>query len=431
VNQPRTRRGVAIIVAAGTLVVAAFASCIAFLPGAPCHHDDDCRSGNRCDVAHGYCVAAPVADAGNTPGDAGNPSADAGDVDAGIVDAGIVDAGTDVDAGNIVDAGDVDAGASDAGAADAGTFCALQPPVCVPVDDARVIPANSPANAVVTALGNGPGQLSPGPGKVVIVSVSSSNTPYTAPGPLNNGGTIIVTSNDNAAFNATGGDAFHAKDNTTLILDGITVTGATAGGAPGFLAKAEGAACVVDVRHSVFGPSGNTVGLDVKSGARLSFRQSIVGGVGGIGLEAEGSGDVLTIENSVVVNNGGGGVNLANGNDLEMTFATVANNSAGGVVCGTPVTGNLQASLISGNSGTSVSLTCPTLVQTRVDPGNPDFVGVGADSLAHQFRIKSTSACVDFVSQGTDQLPSIDFDGAPRPVPAGGSDDCGAFEVQP
>jgi hypothetical protein len=180
---------------------------------------------------------------------------------------------------------------------------------------------------------------------------------------------------------------------------------------------------------------------------QLTIRQSTLSKNAGGGLSITSG--TYTIENNLIFDNSGSGPGVTFSGTVNTAsrfrFNTVAGNkrsgtNEGGVICpggGDPFT--LEHSIIFSNDKKnmkSVVGNCSMVNSFTDDAPTPSGGNFSADpmfvdSSNSNYRILSSSPAKDKVSgPGNPAFPTVDVDGNPRPRPAGGSWDIGAFEAQ-
>lgn len=407
--------------------------------------------------------AAPR-DAGSE--DVGPPADGGGGLDAEVPDAGRPDAGAQ-DA-EPVDATPIDAGPPDAGPLDAGPThicgdgvveepeeacdtavpgdpgcvacqvangytCVSSPSLCVPTS--RVVwvdPATPDCD-----LDSGPfctvtdGLEAAGPDDLIVVLPGT----YAESLDLRAGASVRLVAPRGATL-VGDGLAVHIHEDAVVFMAGFHITSPNGGAV-----KVENMNTEATLLECVLGPSAG-LGLELKSGARLWLRRSVVEGNPAGGLHLDSS-DGYTVMNTVITGNGAntdvGGVRIKKTSGLSaFVNNSVANNTAvnqaGGVWCETQAT--LLNLVVWGNRGvgtTGVSDTCVVrhslLQDTKVGAGNitsdPQFV----DARLH---LAGTSPARDAADPAgvlpIGPAPADDHHRVPRPQ--GPRVDMGAYEAR-
>jgi len=251
----------------------------------------------------------------------------------------------------------------------------------------------------------------------------------------------------------------------TVVIDGLELVGQGAGSS-GIRCSMTSGAANLTIRNSLIRQSGGP-GIDSNSCAVTLAQSVVTGNAGGVALNGGTNtisqstisantsgglsitGGVFVVENNFIVDNSGSAPGVSfSGSPAPASrfrFNTVAGNkrsgtNEGGIICpggGDPFV--VEHSIVFLNdkkSMRSVVGNC-SLVDSFIDDtptpagGNfssdPKFV----DSSASNYRIQSSSPAKDKVAgPGNPAFPTVDVDGNPRPRPAGGSWDIGAFEAQ-
>ena len=130
--------------------------------------------------------------------------------------------------------------------------------------------------------------------------------------------------------------------------------------------------------------------------------------------------DGFTLQNGKAESGGG----MSSGTATNCTFTGNRASSGGGMLDGTATNCILWGNYPNDADETSVSYSC---LSTAYDGsgnivGDPDFVNPSAGD----FRLRSTSPCIDVGTSDGEDIPSTDIDGVPRPQEAG--IDMGAYE---
>ena len=142
------------------------------------------------------------------------------------------------------------------------------------------------------------------------------------------------------------------------------------------------------------------------------------------------------LKNNLIAGNLGSGLYLYDA-DLDSTNDTIADNPDYGIMMSGTLTTTawLSNTILWGNTSafTSSHPTTQTMVATYsdIEGGWPGTGNINQDPLfvnaaAGDYHLQATSPAVDQVAPAT--APPIDLEGIPRPVPAGGQADMGAFE---
>jgi hypothetical protein len=167
------------------------------------------------------------------------------------------------------------------------------------------------------------------------------------------------------------------------------------------------------LRGCTVGPSAQ-FGVQAATGTNVTLDRTLVQGnaTGGVDL----NGQSFSIENSVFLDNGGGGSNvggarLAFSGSASFRFNTVTRNTttntvAAGVICSNPLP--LSSSIVFSNTSAAgqVSAGCTT---TSSLLSNPSFA-------ADRFHVDDTSPALD---ASTTACPALDVDGEARPMDGG------------
>jgi hypothetical protein len=191
---------------------------------------------------------------------------------------------------------------------------------------------------------------------------------------------------------------------------------------------------------------GGEPGVHVRGGARSYIRDLVFAGGGNVGVIAD-TGAEITLARCVVHDNAKGGI-LVDGAAFDISNTLVSQNGPGTYGSGVSWGGVL---LQSAPVGRPARFAHNTVVDNMVmglwcdgtyavtgsivsgSPLDPYMCSVapccapGDPMLTSDYRLAPGSPCVDRVAPAA--APSDDLDGNPRPSPANGLSDCGAYEL--
>lgn len=221
-----------------------------------------------------------------------------------------------------------------------------------------------------------------------------------------------------------------------VVVDGFEVTGGAL--KPGIECVSTGK-MELDVLRSYVHASGD-LGISA-SNCKLVMDQDKIGPSNANGGIAINNSD-FDIQNSFFVGNGTGGPGVALGQKSGVfRHNTVASNlvlnGIGGIDCGANPKA-IEYSIVWGNTqagGSSLSGAC-NLTYSDIDEaapgtGNVDQAPTFQNTTQSDYHLAAANpCCVDRIAPSVGDPDAHDYDGTPRPQPAGGSWDIGAHEVR-
>lgn len=302
--------------------------------------------------------------------------------------------------------------------------CLLQSGVALVDDDAACPGSGTLANpycSITAALGTAHSVMIVRPGEYrENVSVASR--------------TLEIIAEDGALLLAAAGSpALHISNSANVTVTGLSIRGGTT------RVSVENAAAAIQA--STLGPASTGPGLVTSGSAALTLTQSrIVGNPGG-GIDVAGSGGLL-LENCIVHDNGTttagqafGGVRVGTqAAGAQLLHLTVADNRSesgtrAGIVC-EPGDVNVQSSIVWGNLAASTTTGVSSACNVSYSDVQPAASGTGNMSVAPGFvlptyHLAGNSALVNLGAPASTSV--VDYDGRTRPF--GGRVEMGAVEI--
>jgi hypothetical protein len=211
------------------------------------------------------------------------------------------------------------------------------------------------------------------------------------------------------AQNGTNRDTLDVSGAVVVNVHGLDIRQGSASGGSSAV-RVRGAGTGVTLTGCTVGPSSKR-GVDSEVDTIVQLRRTRVhtNGLGGLALLG-----VWTVENSVIVGNGGasspiGGASFAQAGDFE--FNTVTGNivtTGGAAALACTGTTTVSGSIVFGNTGGAGQLTAACNASTSLVAINPSFLGDG-------YHVGSRSVALDNAGA---VCPAVDYDGEQRPMDA-------------